>query len=122
MYLAALRVMSHVTLTISGNHITKREAGVSYSSPFFTLKYHQRLHLHMRNQVRKNSNGRVYAMKVINKAKIADSKTDVRHTRTERDVLVRVDHPFLIKLHYAFETAERLYLVQEFCRGGELFR
>lgn len=73
-------------------------------------------------QVRKNSNGRVYAMKVINKAKIADSKTDVRHTRTERDVLVRVDHPFLIKLHYAFETAERLYLVQEFCRGGELFR
>ena len=76
----------------------------------------------MRKQVRKNSNGRVYAMKVINKAKIADSKADVRHTRTERDVLVRVDHPFLIKLHYAFETAERLYLVQEFCRGGELFR
>merc|ERR1719226_28095 len=73
-------------------------------------------------QVRKNSNGRVYAMKVINKAKIVGSATDVRHTRTERDVLVRVDHPFLIKLYCAFETAERLYLVQEFCRGGELFR
>ena len=66
--------------------------------------------------------GRIYAMKVINKCRIADSRTDIRHTRTERDVLVRVDHPFLIKLYYAFETPARLYLVEEFCRGGELFR
>jgi p70 ribosomal S6 kinase len=76
-------------------------------------------------QVRKTTGpdaGEIYAMKVINKSKIADSKTDVRHTRTERDVLVRVDHPFLIKLYYAFETDARLYLVQEYCRGGELFR
>jgi p70 ribosomal S6 kinase len=75
--------------------------------------------------VRKKSggdNGHIYAMKVINKSKIADSNTDQRHTRTERDVLVKVDHPFLIKLCYAFETDARLYLVQEFCRGGELFR
>ena len=72
--------------------------------------------------MRRNSDGRVFAMKVIQKAKIVGSATDVRHTRTERDVLVRVDHPFLIKLYCAFETDERLYLVQEFCRGGELFR
>ena len=42
MYLAALRVMSHVTQEISGDQITKRAADVSYSSLFFTLKYHQK--------------------------------------------------------------------------------
>ena len=65
---------------------------------------------------------RVYAMKSVNKSRILDSKTDQRHTRTERDVLAAVKHPFLIKMFYAFETSKRLYFVQEFCRGGELFR
>ena len=67
-------------------------------------------------------NRKVYAMKAVNKSRIVESKTDMRHTRTERDVLVSVSHPFLIKLFYAFETSQRLYFVQEFCRGGELFR
>ena len=31
-------------------------------------------------------------------------------------------NPFIVKLYFAFETTKRLYLVQEFCRGGELFR
>jgi len=80
-------------------------------------------------------------MKAIRKASIAESQTDQRHTRAERDVLVLVDHPFVVKLvshlshlylvsftfylllqHYAFETRQRLFFVQEFCNGGELFR
>ena len=64
----------------------------------------------------------IYALKSVNKARIIDSRTDTRHTRAERDVLALVDHPFLIKMFYAFESKERLYFVQEFCRGGELFR
>ena len=36
--------------------------------------------------------------------------------------MVKTEHPFIVKLHFAFETSTRLYLVQEFCRGGELFR
>lgn len=63
-----------------------------------------------------------FAMKSVNKTRIVDSNTDLRHTRTERDVLALVDHPFLVKMYYAFETSRRLYFVQEFCRGGELFR
>ena len=54
----------------------------------------------------------IFAMKAINKASIVTSKTDVRHTKSERDVLVEVDHPFIVHLHYAFETQRRLYLVQ----------
>lgn len=66
--------------------------------------------------------GKIYAMKAVNKSRIQSSRTDMRHTRTERDVLAKVDHPFLIKMHYAFETRNRLYFVQDYCRGGELFR
>lgn len=66
-------------------------------------------------QVRKvhgPNSGQIFAMKAINKASIVSSKTDVRHTKSERDVLVTVDHPFIVHLHYAFETQRRLYLVQ----------
>lgn len=32
-----------------------------------------------------------------------------------------IDCPFLATLYYAFQTAEKLYLVMEFVQGGELF-
>jgi hypothetical protein len=79
-------------------------------------------------QVRKINgpgSGQIYAMKAMNKSRICGSKTDVRHTKAERDVLVTVNkesNPFIVRLHFAFETERRLYLVQEFCCGGELFR
>jgi hypothetical protein len=28
----------------------------------------------------------------------------VEHTKVERDILKEVDHPFLVKLHYAFQV------------------
>jgi len=64
----------------------------------------------------------IYAMKAMDKSRICGSRTDVRHTKAERNVLVSVDHPFIVRLKFAFETPKRLYLVQEFCCGGELFR
>lgn len=30
-------------------------------------------------------------------------------------------HPFLVELHYAFQTAGKLYMILEFLPGGELF-
>ena len=34
---------------------------------------------------------------------------------------MKVEHPFLMKLHYAFQSPEKLYLVMDFVNGGELF-
>jgi len=31
------------------------------------------------------------------------------------------DHPFIIKLYYAFQTSTKLYMVMHFCEGGEVF-
>lgn len=36
-------------------------------------------------------------------------------------ILERLNHPFIVKLHYAFQTPERLYFVMDFLNGGELF-
>ena len=73
-------------------------------------------------KIRGDQKGRLFAIKSVNKCRIKSSATDMRHTKSERDVLVKTDHPFIVSLHFAFETQRRLYLVQEFCRGGELFR
>ena len=31
-----------------------------------------------------------------------------------------LNSPFICKLHYAFQTSEKLFLVMDFCQGGEL--
>jgi len=71
-------------------------------------------------QVRKRDSGQVYAMKVLNKANIVQRK-QVEHTRTERRVLGRIVHPFIVGLNYAFQTPDKLYFVLDYCAGGELF-
>lgn len=38
----------------------------------------------------------------------------------ERNIMSSTNHPFIVKMHYAFQTQERLYLVSDFCSGGDL--
>lgn len=71
-------------------------------------------------QVRKKDTGRIYAMKVLQKANIV-RRNQVEHTRTERNVLGKIVHPFVVGLNYAFQTADKLYFVLDYCAGGELF-
>lgn len=70
--------------------------------------------------VRKKSDNKLYAMKVLSKANIVKRK-QVEHTKTERRVLGSINHPFIVRLHYAFQTAEKLYFVLDYAAGGELF-
>ncbi|KAL0974394.1 hypothetical protein UPYG_G00219870 [Umbra pygmaea] len=63
--------------------------------------------------------GQLYAMKVLKKASL--KVRDRVRTKMERDILVEVNHPFIVKLHYAFQTEGKLYLILEFLRGGDVF-
>ncbi|CAB4005619.1 ribosomal S6 kinase alpha-1 isoform X2 [Paramuricea clavata] len=63
--------------------------------------------------------GTLYAMKVLKKATL--KVRDRVRTKMERDILVDVQHPFIVHLHYAFQTEGKLYLILEFLRGGDLF-
>ena len=35
--------------------------------------------------------------------------------------MAKIDHPFIVKLHFAFQTPAKVYLVMDFVNGGELF-
>ncbi|XP_022362420.1 ribosomal protein S6 kinase beta-2 isoform X5 [Enhydra lutris kenyoni] len=75
-------------------------------------------------QVRKvqgTNSGKIYAMKVLRKAKIVRNAKDTAHTRAERNILESVKHPFIVELAYAFQTGGKLYLILECLSGGELF-
>ncbi|XP_042165294.1 ribosomal protein S6 kinase alpha-3-like isoform X1 [Oncorhynchus tshawytscha] len=63
--------------------------------------------------------GQLYAMKVLKKATL--KVRDRVRTKMERDILVEVNHPFIVRLHYAFQTEGKLYLILDFLRGGDLF-
>ncbi|SPP85010.1 chromosomal serine/threonine-protein kinase JIL-1 isoform X2 [Drosophila guanche] len=66
--------------------------------------------------------GQLYAMKVLNKITVVQKRKTAEHTKTERVVLEAVQRsPFLVGLHYAFQSTTKLYLVLDFAKGGELF-
>lgn len=69
--------------------------------------------------VQKVDTGHVFAMKVLHKKDMVE-KEQVAHVRAERDILVEVDHTWVVKMFYSFQDAESLYLVMEFLPGGDL--
>jgi serine/threonine protein kinase len=64
--------------------------------------------------------GALFAMKILRKTHLV-KRRQIERTRTERKVLSVVNHPFIMKLHYAFQSPDKLYLVLDYCPGGELF-
>ncbi|XP_030041505.1 ribosomal protein S6 kinase beta-2 [Microcaecilia unicolor] len=65
--------------------------------------------------------GKIFAMKVLKKAKIVCNAKDTAHTKAERNILEAIKHPFIVDLIYAFQTDGKLYLILECLSGGELF-
>ncbi|XP_026026094.1 ribosomal protein S6 kinase alpha-2 isoform X1 [Astatotilapia calliptera] len=70
-------------------------------------------------KIRGVDRGQLYAMKVLKKATL--KVRDRVRSKMERDILAEVNHPFIVKLHYAFQTEGKLYLILDFLRGGDLF-
>uniref|UniRef100_A0A182MX20 Mitogen-activated protein kinase n=1 Tax=Anopheles culicifacies TaxID=139723 RepID=A0A182MX20_9DIPT len=65
---------------------------------------------------------KIYAMKVLKKGIVSLKKKTAEHTRTERQVLEAIQEaPFLVTMHYAFQTESKLYLILDYVIGGELF-
>jgi serine/threonine protein kinase len=71
-------------------------------------------------QVKKKGTDNIYAMKVLNKKNIME-RNEAEHAKTEKNVLQKLVHPFLVNLHYSFQTSDKLYFVMDYVNGGELF-
>lgn len=66
------------------------------------------------------SSGKKYAMKVLSK-KLVKQLKQITHTINERQILSKNSCYFLVRLHYAFQTPDKLFMVMDFAAGGELF-
>lgn len=63
---------------------------------------------------------KIYAIKVLKKEAII-RRNEVKHIMAERNVLIRnVKHPFLVCLHYSFQSSDKLYFVLDYVNGGEV--
>ncbi|CAM9590809.1 unnamed protein product [Choristocarpus tenellus] len=71
-------------------------------------------------QVRSRRNGHILAMKCISK-KMLERRNHTSYMQAERDIMTKVNHPFIVGLQCAFQTDVKLFLVMEYLPGGELF-
>ena len=58
-------------------------------------------------------------MKVLDKKRI-EKQNIFKYAMTERNVLSIINFPFIVKLNYAFQTKEKLFLLLDYCPGGDL--
>lgn len=69
--------------------------------------------------VQKQSSKEFFAMKILLKDKLMGQNL-VKYARTERNVLSYTNHPFIVGLNFAFQTKEKLFLILDYCPGGDL--
>lgn len=81
------------------------------------LKY-MKVFIHIVRDIR---NGKLYAMKVINKANIEKSNK-VKQIVSEKKIMEKMNHPFIIKLHSAFQTVYAYSESQIALRNGSMPR
>ena len=70
--------------------------------------------------VRLKANKKVYAMKILSKSMLKVKKQEF-HTKTERDLMVKINCPFIVNIKSAFQDSTKLYMVSEFMQGGDMF-
>ena len=63
--------------------------------------------------------GRKVAIKIINKKLV--TAIDVQQVKTEIDILKIAKHPNIIQLYDVFENENYIYIIMEYCAGGDLF-
>ena len=70
--------------------------------------------------VRFTSNNTLYAMKILDKKQLKEKRQE-EHTKTERDLMVKINNPFIVNIKFAFQDDTKLYIVSDFMQGGDMF-
>ena len=70
--------------------------------------------------VQLKANNKYYAMKILIKKQVKLRHQEA-HTKAERDLMVRINCPFIVNIKFAFQDSVKLYIITEFMQGGEMF-
>ena len=68
-------------------------------------------------KVKNKITGVSFACKELSKKNVSDYKG----LMAEVNLMIKLDHPNIIKLYEVYENESYIYLIMEYCRGGELF-
>jgi len=61
-----------------------------------------------------------YALKCVDKRKVNLMSVE-KHVKEERNILLAIDHPFLMSFHRTFRDEVNVYFLTEFIVGKDLF-
>ena len=70
--------------------------------------------------VKLKANNKYYAMKILIKKQVKLRHQEA-HTKAERDLMVKINCPFIVSIKFAFQDEYKLYIITEFMQGGEMF-
>ena len=70
--------------------------------------------------VKLKANNKYYAMKILIKKQVKLRHQEA-HTKAERDLMVKINCPFIVNIKFAFQDEYKLYIITEFMQGGEMF-
>ena len=60
-------------------------------------------------------------MKILKKENLA-KRNQKLHTQAERKILQNMNNNFIVTLHFAFQTKDKLFMVLDFMQGGFCFK
>ena len=70
-------------------------------------------------RVKKRDTGKVYAMKSMKKSLLIQ-QNQIRYAVTEAQIMKQMDHSYVLKLIYCFQTPDYMHMVMELCENGDL--
>ena len=70
-------------------------------------------------RVQKKNTSEIFAMKCLSKASLKKQR-QLKYAISECKIMKILKHPFVLNMHYAFQTAQSLYMILELCPNGDL--
>ena len=108
-----------------GSHNPKSNMNVIHTIELVTRNSFEFLHLIGRGgfskvwKVKWKKTGTIFALKEMSKPRIIDKKCEST-ILLERDLLSKMNHPFIVNMHFSFQDINSLYLVMDLITGKDL--
>ena len=100
--------------------ILSKHGDIVHEGSFNILKVLGKGHFGTVFLVQKRNNNKLYALKVISKLDIIKQKFFTQ-LKSEREILNKIDHPFVVNMEYCFASPTYIFFAMEFKQGGEIY-